>query len=171
MTSKTSDLFRQLRDARRTKGLTQSALAAEAGCKQSAVSMLELGKTDAVNTETLARIAGILGVQLPKDTSNPPPKPLGKRFCPQGECPSNIPFSVNGELLFHPRQQADNTGLHCRYCGEVLESTCPNCGAAINEGACCTACGHSYVQHTPEGNRELWAAEQRKNIAELKSLF
>lgn len=171
MTSKTSDLFRQLRNARRAKGLTQSALAAEAGCKQSAVSMLELGKTDAVNTETLARIAGFLGVQLPKDLSASASKPIGKRFCPQGLCPSNIPFSLNDELLFHPRQQADNTGPHCRYCGEVLESACPNCGVPINEGACCTACGQSYIQYAPEGNRALWATEQRKNIADLKSLF
>ena len=47
----------QLRDARRQAGLSQQVLAAEVGCKQSALSMFEQGRPTKLSTEAVDKLA------------------------------------------------------------------------------------------------------------------
>lgn len=161
-------LHRQLRDARRTAGLTQAALAARVGCMQSAVSMMESGRMDALARPTLEKIAEILGVALPGadergGTVGTLP-PSGARFCPNSECPSNYPYLVGGDLLFLPRPVAA-AGAHCPLCGEVLASECVACGKAVlPHAACCSACGRPHVEPPPAAPADLaaWVAEHQR---------
>ena len=121
----------QLRVARRAKGLTQAELAQRVGCQQSAVSMMEAGRTTALAHETLARIAAELGVTWAATEHAAAPaaaRPAGQAHCPDPECPSNVPFVVNGALVFWPRPQSASGGSHCAWCGEVLARICPACG-------------------------------------------
>jgi len=171
---------RQLARARREKGMTQSALAQAVGCKQSAISMLESGQPEKLSQEAIAKIASLLEVALESPALHssvlcPPSSPSfpAPVYCPDAACPSNVPYTVAGELLFWPRPQpAAAGGKHCAYCGEVLERRCPHCGAALTEGACCHTCGGAKVTNTlpPETDREAWAAQRRREIAEWKSL-
>lgn len=176
-------LHRRLRDARRARGMTQSELADQAGCKQSAVSMLESGRLEALARPTVARIAALLGVELgaelaaeapaggaPAALAAPPP---GRACCPNGACPSNVPFVVAGEVIFWPRRQPTAGGRHCAYCGEVLERLCRHCGAPVSEGACCPACGTPRVPAPPAAgdDPEGWAEARRRQIAEWRSLL
>lgn len=175
-----SSFYTALRLARQAQNLTQGALAAEVGCKQSAISMLEKGKPDAVNRETLEKIATRLHVDLPpvfSKESTPISIPARqdtaqvRTFCPDAQCLSNIPFALGERVLFFPRKRFLNEGTRCPWCGELVESRCPECGAPVREGACCTACGASYVTDTvsPE-DPQLWALEQRKVQAEIRTL-
>ncbi len=184
--SPTFDSFaKQLRAARRGKGVTQSALAVQVGCKQSAISMLEDGKPDAVNRETLERIAALFELTPPAVdektfTITPAATKAAMCYCPQADCYSNIPFVVQGQLKYHPRRQLSMNGApYCAVCGELLETTCPNCGASYTEGACCTHCGHSYIAPTtsqiqqaeqPDGIDQLatWADQRRREIADWR---
>ena len=167
--------------ARRNKGLTQSALALSVGCKQSAISMLEAGQAGKISQESVEKIAELLGVGLPREASQPPlsqelersaPPRVG--FCPNAHCFSNIPYVVNGELLFWPKFQPllPEGETRCIYCGELLERQCPSCGASLDEGACCRHCGTPLVTNVlaPEIPVELWAAERRHEIAEWRQL-
>ena len=168
----TKPLHRRLRDARRAQGITQSALAARAGCKQSALSMLESGREDALAQTTVARIAELLGVDLTAGTASAVAEfSTGTPLCPNGGCPSNVPYLVDGEVLFWPGRQPSPGGRHCAYCGEVLERNCPACGAAALPGACCSQCGSPYVPvSVPTGGAAEWAATRRREISEWRSL-
>lgn len=162
--------------ARREKGLTQSALAQAVGCKQSAISMLESGQPEKLSREAVEKAAKLLGVALeaPAPEPRPPALPAARGFCPNALCPSNVPYAVDGELLFWPRlQPAAEAGSRCACCGELLETRCPHCGAAAAEGACCTACGGARVTNTlpPDTAPEPWAAQRRREIAEWRALL
>ena len=171
-------LCRQLAKARREKGMTQSALAEAVGCKQSAISMLEAGQSAKVAQETVAKIAALVGVALEPAAEpgaaaalRPPRAPA---FCPNAQCYSNVPYVVNGELLFWPRPQpAAADPKHCAVCGELLEHRCPHCGAPLSEGACCPACGGARVTNTlpPETDAEAWAEARRRDIAGWRTLL
>lgn len=166
---------RRLAETRRAKGLTQSFVAQQVGCKQSAISMLESGRTDKVAEETVEKIAGLLGVTLspaPEKGAPPAPSPsipAGLGFCPDAGCPGNIPYDIAGRVLFWPALQ---TGPRCRYCGEVLETVCPSCGAPLREGACCSACGEPFVAPAlpPGAEPAAWAEARRHALAELRAL-
>lgn len=171
-------LHRRLRDARRAKGLTQSALAAQAGCKQSALSMMESGRMEALARGTIEKIAGLLEVSLDPGagagTAAPAAPSAGRAVCPNGECPSNVPFVVNGELVFWPRRQPAPGGRHCAFCGEVLERQCRQCGAPVTAGACCPQCGTAHVLPPPAaaaGDMAAWADTRRKELAEWRALL
>ena len=170
---------RQLARARRDKGMTQSALAQAVGCKQSAVSMLESGQPEKLSQETVDKIATLLGVVFESQASKPIAYSLQSSsdsnahgFCPSAACHANVPYVVQGELLFWPRLQALSGGLHCIFCGELLEPRCPQCGAPVSDGACCPACGVARVTNTlaPDTSPEAWAAQRRRDIAEWKAL-
>ncbi len=175
-------ICRQLAKARREKGLTQSALAETVGCKQSAISMLESGQSAKIAQETVDKIAALLGITLDTQSSSgtcPPPSLIRPvifhSFCPNALCYSNVPYVVNGELLFWPRPQPASTsnGSHCAVCGELLEHCCPHCGAPLSSGACCPTCGGARVTNTLplETAHEEWAAQRRREIAEWRSLL
>ncbi len=169
-------LYRRLRDARRAKALTQSELARQAGCQQSAISMLERGKMDALAHSTVAKIAEILGVEIAAEAKDAPVVPAvraGRPLCPNEECPSNVPYHVNGEILFWPRPQPTPADRHCAYCGEVLERSCNSCQAPVMPGACCTVCGKPYIMAVAalEGDPAEWALRRQREIREWRALL
>lgn len=173
----TLSVCRELARARKGKGMSQSALAAAVGCKQSQISMLESGQTEKIAEETVGKIGELLGVSLVPASetgtvSAPVPPPLLERkgYCPDCQCPGNVPYEVGGRLLFWPALQS---GKRCAYCGEVLETVCPSCGAPVREGACCTSCGEPLVTPAlPDGiHPGEWAEERRRMLKELRGLI
>ena len=144
--------------ARRCAKLSQRELADEVGCKQSALSMFESGDGTKLNDEVINRIAKKFSLALPKESGGSDGDKCPSRgggaaalpargFCPNPECPSNHAYEVSGRRLYRPdREAADPVGArYCAICGEVLERRCPNCGAAVHEGAICSFCGDAYV--------------------------
>lgn len=157
MTNLNPEICFKLRDARREAKLSQSVLAAEVGCKQSALSMFEQGDPTKLNDEVVEKLAKKFGIALkeaaPAATPSTStsylnlPLPLGKGYCPNPACPSNHEYLVAGRRFFLPnRDEADPVGgKFCAYCGEVLEKRCPNCGAPVHAGAVCSLCGEAYI--------------------------
>ncbi|MBQ9727452.1 MAG: helix-turn-helix transcriptional regulator [Kiritimatiellae bacterium] len=174
------DFLAALRRGRLAAGLTQSALAQKVGCKQSALSMLEHGSATAVSRETLARIADAVGVELPPEpaaavlAAAAAAPPAGFAFCPDFECPTNMPYFVGSELLLLPLGSA-GAGRHCAACGELLERACRACGAPVRRGCgCCTACGAPLVAAPAAGfapDPRAWAAERRAAAAAFSKAF
>jgi len=164
-------------EARRGQGLTQSALAAEIGCKQSALSAFEAGTVSKLSEEFVKKLATRLDVSL-----EPPPAPASpafetvfvptgvKGFCPSCACPSNVPYLVDGRLFFRPEGK-DFVGPRCVWCGELIETRCPACGAPLNGGACCAVCGSPYVTAVAPAVADLaaWASARRDEIRSLRT--
>lgn len=151
-----SEFCQSIKEARRAAGLSQSLVAREVGCKQSALSMFEQGDGTKLNDEVITKLAKKFGVELPTTStlseatvfSSPINQNLaGEGFCPNPHCPSNHAYQVEGRRLLRPnRQEADPVGAkYCALCGEILEKCCPNCGALLHEGAICSYCGQPYV--------------------------
>ncbi len=164
----TSDLHKRVRTARRDRGLSQSGLAREVGCKQSAISMFEGGRTHVLAEEKLRAVCELLDLPWEQSSGEPATPPAlhetSRVYCPQAECPSNIPYLVAGDLRFLPAQQLITASEpFCRYCGEVLEHHCPECGRPVAPGACCSGCGCAYVVGGPTDTGDLpaWVASQR----------
>jgi transcriptional regulator with XRE-family HTH domain len=171
------DIARRITEARRTKGLTQSALAHQAGCKQSAISMFERGHENALARSKVDMILKLLGIEIATPAAStaavpvttPPP---ALRYCPVFDCPSNIPFTVQSKLLLFPRLRVPpENSRHCHFCGELLENACPECGAAVNHGACCSQCGAPYISVPPDNAGTLsaddWTEAQHRRLRTL----
>lgn len=156
------EICRKIKDARRSLKLSQSAVADEVGCRQSALSMFEQGDGTKLNEEVIGRLAKKFGVSLTgereetgKNVIDRPIPPeyaasaeiRNRGFCPNAHCPTNKAYEVDGRTLYLPdRETADPVGgRFCAMCGEVLEKRCPNCGAPVHDGAVCTFCGDSFV--------------------------
>lgn len=141
----------KLKEARRTAGLSQSMLACEVGCKQSALSMFEQGQPTKLNTEVVEKIAEKLGVDISSPAASEEKEPVvfspHEGFCPNPKCPSNHSYQVDGKTFYQPdRNVADPVGgKFCAVCGEILERRCPNCGGMIHAGAVCSFCGEPYI--------------------------
>lgn len=145
----------QIREARQRRHLSQSALARLAGCKQSALSMYEGGRTTALGAQAVARICEELGLVAPGEgeLAQAPSPSVGERvFCPNAACPSNLAVALGeGRVALVPRGHvAGADEVHCAWCGEVLERACPECGAPLNAGAFCARCGAAYLAEAPE---------------------
>ena len=169
--------------ARRAKGLRQTDLAARVGCTQSALSMFEGGHPTKISEETVKKLSDILEVSLVEKSD---PNGVGNSagvgesmsgvhgFCPNCQCPSNVPYVVDGRLFFRPsRKVASPTGgVRCTQCGEILELNCPVCGASLNEGACCAACGTAYVTPVVADGLDVvaYARVRREEIIQLRNL-
>ena len=147
-----------MRAARREAGLTQSALAREVGCKQSALSMFEQGDGTKLNDEVVGRLAQKFGLDVEScklsvegKNANLQPSTFNLQpasgYCPNPHCPSNHRYQVEEKILYRPdRAAADPVGgKFCALCGELLERHCPNCGAPVHDGAICSLCGDPYV--------------------------
>ncbi len=180
MISLSKDICLKFKEARQAKGLNQSALAQQVGCKQSAISMFESGMVTKLSEETVRRIAEFLGVSLEEESkassnavSDIPFQVAVHGYCPNCECPSNIPYVVNGRLYYKADRKTASPagGKRCTQCGEILETCCPSCGAPLNDGACCAACGNAYVTPVvPEGiDMETFARNRRIEIAQIRS--
>lgn len=180
------EICRQIGQARRDKGISQSALAAELGCKQPALSMFEAGDGTKLSDETVKKLADRFGISL-----EPPRKleedynteisgrmvlaPPQVGYCPNCHCPSNVPYMVEGHVFMRPSRSvaAPVAGAkRCAACGEVLETRCPSCGAPLNDGACCAVCGMPYVTPTLPRDIDLaaWVKVRREEIASLRAL-
>lgn len=170
MTTLPIDICKEIARIRREKGVTQAALAQEVGCKQSAISMLEAGQTSKLSKENIEKIATVLGltIQVPSPVIVAVPEKR-QGYCPNALCPSNTPYLVQDQLLFHPRLQQSK---HCVHCGELTETRCPACKAPLTEGACCPACGELRVTNTlpPETDLPTWIASRRRELTELWQL-
>lgn len=162
--------------------MTQSAVAEAVGCKQSAISMLEAGQSEKLSMENVRKVAELLGVELPEGDSGATGGKSARTvanaphlgFCPNAYCFSNVPYAINGDLFFWPARQAVaiEGKTHCAFCGELLETRCPNCDAPLSDGACCPVCGESFVTNVlpPETDAESWSALRRRDIMEWKNL-
>ena len=148
------EFCKRIKEERRTAGLTQSDLAREVGCKQSALSMFEQGDGTKLNDEVIEKLAKKFGLSLNRGSSEVPapravqPVSLAHTaFCPNPHCPSNHAYFVEERQLFRPdREAADPVGgKYCAVCGELLERRCPSCGAPVHPGAICSLCGQPYV--------------------------
>lgn len=171
------------RDARRAKRLTGAQLAKMAGCTQSAISQFEGGRRIALRRETVEKICGILGIELPPEladgASGAPVQDMApavdaaqrEAYCPNPGCPSNVPYEVDGALAFMPRRQPDPGAAYCPWCGEVLVRECPECGAPATRTAFCTACGKRRIEAPGDvPDPAAWAGRRRAEIAALASL-
>ena len=145
--------------ARREAGLTQGQLAAEVGCKQSALSMFEQGDGTKLNDEVIEKLAKKFNLSISSTGDSVSPvagiqplnhlttRLLNQGFCPNPHCPTNKEYFVEEIRLFLPdREAADPVGgKYCAMCGELLERVCPNCGAPVHAGAICSLCGQPYI--------------------------
>lgn len=165
------NLHKRLRRARREAGLTQAALAQQVGCKQSAVSMMEAGRREAMAHDTLVKVAALLKVDLP-EIAEPAPQALSHAVsvCGNFSCPSNLPYVVGDDVYFLPLGTVGR-GRHCIFCGELLMSVCAHCVTPIaNRGGCCGACGELFVE-LPEGYVEDvpgWVAGRVEAVESLR---
>ena len=147
----------KIKEARRAAKLSQSVVAAEVGCKQSALSMFEQGDGTKLNEEVVNKLAKRFGISLTEKESEPVrevPTQFAVSteirvhgFCSNAHCPSNRLYEVDGRTYALPnRLTADPVGgKFCALCGEILEKRCPNCGAPLHDGAICSICGDPYV--------------------------
>ena len=158
MTKLDPEICRKIKDARRGAKLSQSVVAAEVGCKQSALSMFEQGDGTKLNDAVVEKLAKKFGIELhpAKEAKAVSPSPAVVRvmsgepatgFCPNPHCPTNHGYEIEGRAFLKPdRAEADPVGgRFCAVCGEVLVKRCPNCGAPVHSGAVCSFCGEPYV--------------------------
>lgn len=156
MTNLHPDICRKIKDARRERGISQSLLAKEVGCKQSALSMFEQGDGTKLNDEVIKKLCDKFGIKLSTEKTAveipvlPAPQrvfEVEKGYCPNPNCPSHTAYEVDGRRFLKPdrRLQDPVGGKFCAICGEVLEKRCPNCGSLVHDGAVCSICGESYI--------------------------
>lgn len=155
MTNLNPEICRKIKDARRAQGISQSVLAREVGCKQSALSMFEQGDGRKLNDDVILKLAEKFGINLKEEEKPSAGEEIkasivfesGKGFCPNPHCPSNKSYSVEGRSYYRPERELCDPvgGKFCAVCGEVLEKRCPNCNSPVHEGAVCSYCGQAYV--------------------------
>ena len=161
-----------IRQARIAAGMTQKALAEKTGCAQSAVSMFEAGKRDALAYDSIVKIAGLLKVELPDCGENRAPETLASyAFCPGFECPSNLAYMVGATVFLLPTGAAGN-GKHCVVCGEAVCGLCHGCGNRLaGTGACCPECGAALVPFPHKeftGSANEWVRLHNEVVEKLK---
>lgn len=149
------EFCRKVKDARKAAGIRQSELAAEVGCKQSAISMFEQGGCTKLNDDVIEKLAKKFGIEIieasPSDNACvKPPVSLAEPhtgYCPNPNCPSHQRYTVDERMLRRPDRALQDPvgGRYCAVCGELLERACPNCGAPVHDGAVCSLCGEPYI--------------------------
>lgn len=150
-----SEICFKIKSARRNLRLSQSVVAAEVGCKQSALSMFEQGQPTKLSEEIVKKLAEKFQIDLDtkaiKDSGEYTTHEYltsASGFCPNPHCPSNSIYVIDGKRYLLPdRKLADPIGgKFCARCGENLERYCPNCGAHVHDGAVCSVCGEPYIE-------------------------
>ena len=146
-----SNLCSLFKEARRSRALSQSVVAMEVGCKQSALSMFEQGDPTKLSSEVVEKLAKKFDIDLSAPVEVRPAATVfgvaHSGYCPNRSCPSHARYLVDGKELFRPNPVETDPvgGKFCAVCGEVLERNCPHCGAKIHPGAVCSVCGQPYV--------------------------
>lgn len=171
-----SDIYQQIRQARRQKGLRQTEVATQIGARQSAVSMFERGRSDALSEAKVKAFAELVGVTLDAAAlGRTPSRDVGRgvlKYCPHPDCPANVPFVVGGGLVVRPNlvRAAAGTNTACRYCGEWLEESCAACGVGVADQPVCMACGAPYVDGTKLAGDDpaAWAQAQRTRNRDVR---
>lgn len=115
--------------------------------------MFEQGDGTKLNEAVIRKLAQKFDLEITTSTSTPTSSlnlssfASATAYCPNPHCPSNHRYRVEDRVLYRPdRAAADPVGgKYCALCGELLERTCPNCGAPVHEGAICSICGDPYV--------------------------
>ena len=139
MTNLSPEFCFKVREARRSAKISQGELAAEVGCKQSAISMFEQGDGTKLNDEVIGKIAKKFGLDITSKEEGNPGSALmvpahvchnpHSGFCPNANCPSNHRYQVDGRQLARPeRESADPVGgRFCAMCGTraVVEGHAP----------------------------------------------
>ncbi len=183
MSNVSKDFCFRVAEARKAKGLRQTVLASQVGCTQSALSMFEGGQPTKLSDDSVKKLSELLGISLSdtkREVASPDVQmvyadlPVINGFCPNCQCPSNVPYVVGGRLFFRPSRTiaSPNGGTRCTQCGEVLEMRCPKCGAPLNDGACCAVCGSNYVTPILQEDVDLIAYVQsrRAEIIQFREL-
>ncbi len=115
--------------------------------------MYESGRATALSAQTIGKLCEALGLLPPTavELQQADTRVAEVRtFCPNPECPSNLPVRLGEQVVLVPHKHFAAEGeCHCGWCGEVLERACPECGGAIQPGAFCTQCGSAYVAGAP----------------------
>lgn len=153
MTNLRPEICRKIRDARREAGLSQKVVADEIGCKQPALSMFESGDGTKLNDEFIEKLAAKFGVNIDEEAKPSENNGINLQrerhtsYCPNHQCPSHESYLVGSERFLKPNRiiQDPVGGKYCAICGELLETSCPKCGAPVNDGAVCSCCGRKYV--------------------------
>ncbi len=172
------DFCKKVAQARRAKGLTQSALARSAGCAQSAISMFESGHPEKLSMDFVRKVAEILDIPLNEEptlsATEREETPFAKKsYCPNPSCLSNIPYQISGELILWPAiTNLSADARYCQICGEVLEFSCPQCGRDASPGAFCEGCGAARITAAvpPGVSQSVWMEERRDAIREFRGL-
>ena len=171
-------IFQAVRDARRKKGWTQSKMAAEIAAKQPAISSYERGHSDALSESKIRLLAEKLGLDLAAYAEKQVQAgPRVAKYCPEQDCRSNLPDVQGERVFFQPVLQSgpEDEDTRCRFCGEVLETRCPNaeCNEPVRPGRnCCTKCSTPYVptMDAGPGRDEKWSDDKRRRFLELLEL-
>jgi transcriptional regulator with XRE-family HTH domain len=166
-----------LREARRSKRLTQVQLSDQIGCSQSQISELEQGIPNAVSRDLLERIATSLEVDLleydrPEITTTPPSSSYS--FCTNQLCPAARPFIVRGKFPMKPHFIPVTSGAkNCEFCGEVLASKCERggCGFPVHPGFFCRQCSQPYIETPSSIKDEKTAEEVARKVDEFRRQF
>lgn len=159
----------QIKEARQRRHLSQSALARKVGCRQSALSMYEGGRATALSAQIVGKLCDELGLVPPTQAELDTEVPMSsgvRVFCPNPECPSNLPVAIGDRVVLVPHaHMAGERERHCAWCGEVLEKACPECGAPVNSGAFCVHCGTPYLSEAPERADSVRVAASERLMA------
>ncbi len=142
-----------LREARNRSGLKQTELAEQIGTSQSQISQFEGGRTDALSTEKIVRLAEALGVDPDEvlGPSIPYRRDAKVFFCPNPNCLAGKLRRLGNRNVVHPSFQTGPTtaeSMWCVACTDALEVTCggQGCGKpAVANATCCPFCGRVYV--------------------------
>jgi transcriptional regulator with XRE-family HTH domain len=170
-----------VREARQDAGLTQAELAEQVGVKQSAVCQFEAGKPQVLKSETVTRMAEVLGIDLSKyeDGGQQQRQHAGElvlKYCSNDICIRSRPYRVGSDICFMPAMVASpsHEKTHCDSCREVLADHCPNsdCKAHLFQGAFCPKCGTVYVPlaHDLPDDVESWLRDRREDAREFLDL-
>lgn len=174
-----TSLHDALKAARKCAGMSQAGLADRAGCKQSAISMFERGRTDVLAWEKIVRIAEILGTDIRPYAAHmiPTVHDDGRvlKCCTSFGCERNIPRMIADRLIVRPTflYAADDGDTFCPECLAKMISRCPNCDRPVKRGNGCSGCGTPYVVCSIPGDASqiaTWVTARRREIRETMAL-
>jgi len=136
--------------SRKLRGLTQAQLAELIDGQQSAISMYEHGRLEALSPEKLEILSAVLELDKLPDAAGEESRRYPILACCIYEfCPTNMPLLRDKEILYKPTPVwvRDSSHRHCIFCGKELRLCCHKCGADFQEGACfCAQCGSPIVR-------------------------